>query len=283
MASPLKSFEDERAYIRNLSPSKNTQHTYVMTYNKLRKVIETPVLLRDASQDFLIQSVKDVSESAQTRNVALSVIFRVREGMNNAKLELFRIQNNKKRNRDTIAKQSAEFKKYENVEYNDLSAYVEQQFKNKDYVSHIVNYLLVHKNVRNQDVNVYITSDKSDDLEGNYIQIINGSRVRYVRNNYKTFSTYGRKSNDITTKSFVKSVIELHKQYGDNYHILGKDIKSTSLTKKITSYTMMGMTEASIFKVVLKTFREDPDVLKNISLNRGTSLDVIVNEYDVMS
>jgi len=283
MASPLKSFEDERAYIRNLSPSKNTQHTYVMTYNKLRKVIETPVLLRDASQDFLIQSVKDVSESAQTRNVALSVIFRVREGMNNAKLELFRIQNNKKRNRDTIAKQSAEFKKYENVEYNDLSAYVEQQFKNKDYVSHIVNYLLVHKNVRNQDVNVYITSDKSDDLEGNYIQIINGSRVRYVRNNYKTFSTYGRKSNDITTKSFVKSVIELQKQYGDNYHILGKDIKSTSLTKKITSYTMMGMTEASIFKVVLKTFREDPDVLKNISLNRGTSLDVIVNEYDVMS
>jgi len=283
MASPLKSFEDERAYIRNLSPSKNTQHTYVMTYNKLRKVIETPVLLRDASQDFLIQSVKDVSESAQTRNVALSVIFRVREGMNNAKLELFRIQNNKKRNRDTIAKQSAEFKKYENVEYNDLSAYVEQQFKNKDYVSHIVNYLLVHKNVRNQDVNVYITSDKSDDLEGNYIQIINGSRVRYVRNNYKTFSTYGRKSNDITTKSFVKSVIELQKQYGDNYHILGKDIKSTSLTKKITSYTMMGMTEASIFKVVLKTFREDPEVLKNISLNRGTSLDVIVNEYDVMS
>jgi len=283
MASPLKSFEDERAYIRNLSPSKNTQHTYVMTYNKLRKVIETPVLLRDASQDFLIQSVKDVSESAQTRNVALSVIFRVREGMNNAKLELFRIQNNKKRNRDTIAKQSAEFKKYENVEYNDLSAYVEQQFKNKDYVSHIINYLLVHKNVRNQDVNVYITSDKSDDLEGNYIQIINGSRVRYVRNNYKTFSTYGRKSNDITTKSFVKSVIELQKQYGDNYHILGKDIKSTSLTKKITSYTMMGMTEASIFKVVLKTFREDPDVLKNISLNRGTSLDVIVNEYDVMS
>ena len=283
MASPLKSFEDERAYIRNLSPSKNTQHTYIMTYNKLRKVIETPVLLRDASQDFLIQSVKDVSESAQTRNVALSVIFRVREGMNNAKLELFRIQNNKKRNRDTIAKQSAEFKKYENVEYNDLSAYVEQQFKNKDYVSHIINYLLVHKNVRNQDVNVYITSDKSDNLEGNYIQIINGSRVRYVRNNYKTFSTYGRKSNDITTKSFVKSVIELQKQYGDNYHILGKDIKSTSLTKKITSYTMMGMTEASIFKVVLKTFREDPDILKNISLNRGTSLDVIVNEYDVMS
>ena len=283
MASPLKSFEDERAYIRNLSPSKNTQHTYIMTYNKLRKVIETPVLLRDASQDFLIQSVKDVSESAQTRNVALSVIFRVREGMNNAKLELFRIQNNKKRNRDTIAKQSAEFKKYENVEYNDLSAYVEQQYKNKDYVSHIINYLLVHKNVRNQDVNVYITSDKSDNLEGNYIQIINGSRVRYVRNNYKTFSTYGRKSNDITTKSFVKSVIELQKQYGDNYHILGKDIKSTSLTKKITSYTMMGMTEASIFKVVLKTFREDPDILKNISLNRGTSLDVIVNEYDVMS
>lgn len=283
MASPLKSYEDEREYVRNISPNKNTSHTYVMTYNKIRKVIEKPLMIRDADQDFLIQTIKDVSTSAQTRNVALSVIFRIREGLNNNKLELYRIQNNKQRNRDSLARQSAEFRKYENVDYMDLVKYTDQQFKNKDYVSHIVNYLLVHFNVRNQDVNVYITTDKSDDLEGNYIQIINGSRVRYVRNNYKTIATYGRKSQDITTKSFVKSAINLQKQYGDNYHILGKDIKPTSLTKKITSYTMLGMTEASVFKIILKTFRNDADILKNISENRGTSLPEIINEYDVIS
>lgn len=284
MDDRLKSYEDEREYLDEISKhNKNTHHAYLSAYNKLRSVIEKPLMIRDAPQDFLIQAVKDVSESAQTRNIVLSVLFRLREGLNNAKLELYRIQNNKKRNRDTIARQAEELKKYEHVTYFDLVNYTDAQYKDKNYVSHIVNYLLTHKNVRNQDVNVYITSDKSDDLTGNYLQIINGSRVRYVRNNYKTFATYGKKVIDITTKSFVKSVKELHNEYGDNYYILGEGIKPTSLTKKITSYTMLGMTEASMFKVILKMFRDDADILKNISDNRGTSLDVIVNEYDVIS
>ena len=61
------------------------------------------------------------------------------------------------------------------------------------------------------------------------------------------------------------------------WQALGED----SIAKKIRSYTLNGMSESDMNKIFVTQVAEIKDMakLRKISENRGTSLEVLLNEY----
>ena len=61
----------------------------------------------------------------------------------------------------------------------------------------------------------------------------------------------------------------------------GKHLGEDSIAKKIRSYTLNGMSESDMNKIFVTQVAEIKDMakLRKISENRGTSLEVLLNEY----
>jgi hypothetical protein len=47
--------------------------------------------------------------------------------------------------------------------------------------------------------------------------------------------------------------------------------------------TYKGLGETMYFKIVVNHFRSDPNMLKQISYNRGTDINTILESYDIES
>jgi len=169
--------------------------------------------------------------------------------------------------------------KHENLDIDSMIKYDElvQYLKLQSNVSYIINYLLLYYCTRNRDLNLTIDErkDKIPDT-GNWL-LIGADKVIFVRNDYKTYNTYGQLVFDITNKTFIKYVKQLYKK-GDT-----KLLKSISLDKEIRNYTMKGLSETEICKVVIHNFLTNnrySEVLE-ISKRRGTSLDALLQNYNV--
>jgi len=138
----------------------------------------------------------------------------------------------------------------------------------EDYKSYIINYLLYHYSVRNLDLQLEIINN-GDEIQPdkNYL-IIMKTRIKYLRQNYKTHTTYGDKIITITNKDFYKAVIE----YNDKYLL-----KTKNLTNELKKYIVLGLNETTFARAMLK----DAGVKEadKIGKSRGTSLNVIEQHY----
>ena len=100
--------------------------------------------------------------------------------------------------------------------YETYAYYIDEVYKAKNWKSYIVNYLLFKYGVRNLDLDLIITRDKSavskinnKDSEVNYLYITPSNKyIRYIRNRYKAVNSYGRKVIDITAKKFINAANE---------------------------------------------------------------------------
>jgi len=142
-------------------------------------------------------------------------------------------------------------------------------FIKKDFASSAILYLLLTFKVRNADLMVNIVTKKPTDNTKNYL-LLRPSSVVYIRNDYKTFKTYGQKKHRIVNKMFVESIQKLST-------LIHKDLSNiTRVIKKITGgYTEADLMKRSVFEA--KGLR----AYKKISDNRGTSLQVMADSYNI--
>jgi hypothetical protein len=128
-------------------------------------------------------------------------------------------------------------------------------------------YLLLNLNVRNLDLVARVTYETPEET-GNWLIVSNGF-VLYLRNNYKTFKTYGQLSNVIKDKRFLYAV-----------GLIDSLLTETQLlhiqVKKITK----GWTETQVMKVAVK-HASSIGQMDTLSKNRGTSLPVMAQSYNV--
>ena len=90
----------------------------------------------------------------------------------------------------------------------ELKDYLNAASKARDHKRFIINYLLIHFSVRNKDLDLIITDNKDViDDENNYLYLAN-SYCMFIRNNYKTFKTYGQKKFPIKSTKFTRAVRE---------------------------------------------------------------------------
>jgi hypothetical protein len=158
------------------------------------------------------------------------------------------------------------------VKYDDLLKYLSVQ-SNTGY---IINYLLIHYCVRNRDLDLII-GEYEDEIpdSGNHL-LIDGDKVIYVRNDYKTYTTHGKLVFNIAHKLFVKTVKQMYKK-GET-----KLLKTKTIDKEVRAYTMQGLSETEIAKIVVHHFlmSNKYSEIFELSKRRGTSVDTLLQNYN---
>ena len=169
--------------------------------------------------------------------------------------------------------------KHENLDIDNMIKYDElvQYLKLQTNVSYIINYILLYYCTRNRDLNLTIAEYSGEIPDTANWLLIHEDKIIFVRNDYKTYNTYGQLVFDITNKTFIKYAKQLYKKNDT------KLLKSKGLDKEIRGYTIRGLSETEICKIVVYHFLTSnrySEILE-ISKRRGTSFDALLQNYNV--
>jgi hypothetical protein len=148
----------------------------------------------------------------------------------------------------------------------------------------IINKLLLASNCRNTDLNAIIITTQREyedmDQDLNYLYVDENNDIRFIRNAYKTAKTYGSKVTKITSKklSIAIRVMKIHTA-DDGHHLIPKTYRGDNLARYIKKMTF-GIGETKLMKIVLAE-RNSLAKAKQISVNRGTSLETLQSNYNI--
>jgi hypothetical protein len=270
--------------------SVSTMSSYRNNYNKMIDALDG-LEITEVSENTIIKAINTSGiENPHTRNALLNINIIVRslpdyqlgvsdliEKRSSLTTEIFNRTKEKNNNIDLPS-------------YDKLIEFMNEQYDKGNYRGYVINYLLLNYQVRNQDLDFTIvkTRKEMDDKTRNYLWVnVKTKAVIYQRNIYKTAKVYGSLEASIKDAKFMKSIKvisnlqDINKK--DNNH--GKEgvfIKNvSSLPKIISRYTLDELGEGRYCKVVVNHFRNDPDMINTISLNRGTSLKTLMFSYNI--
>jgi len=177
----------------------------------------------------------------------------------------------------------------------ELLAHENRLYIDGEWTGFIITHLLRVLSTRNKDLDLKIIPADRSKRKGiagdknNYL-ILRSNNIQVIRNNYKTFKTYGQKKNLVPSRKLNKAVRELIAERDltlgkDTINLLstkaGESMGEESIAKKIRKYTFRGLSESDYNKVFTSEVAEIKDLkkLEKISKNRGSSLEVILQEY----
>lgn len=148
----------------------------------------------------------------------------------------------------------------------------------------VINKLIINKNVRNKDLVAEIVSKtgqlKKMKPDKNYLYI-HKNEATYIRNDYKTAKTYGELKSDLDEPKqkikMVKALRIIQKKTPDRQLI--PLTKINDLSNYVVSKTN-NLGETKLMKMVLKKNNTLGDA-KKISVNRGTSLETLQQNYNI--
>ena len=256
---------------------------YKSQYAKLFKLLGGDMPIASFSEKQIIKAVKTLS-NPNGQQALLNIGIQVLRMSGNEPTELTELRdNNKVKIKDLT--------KLKNVElaatlpsYDDLLAHIDSLFESNNWTDYVINYLLVNFQVRNKDLLFDIVLKKKDmvDATKNYMWWNRSlKKIVYIRNNYKTVGTYGVKENIITDPNFILAIkrILAHQKAND---LAGVFIPNESqLGYYICKASFNKICEGKTVKIVINHFRNNIDKLKEISNNRGTSVDTLLSNYDI--
>ena len=150
-------------------------------------------------------------------------------------------------------------------------------FEDKKYKEYIVNYLMFHYGVRNQDVNVEIKKSKPKLIiqdTKNYL-IYKPKEIKYIRYDYKTVKTYHPQTIIIKDPKFMTAVKEVGEGFlMDETKQLGNELRKMLIFK---------LSESDIFKMLIDEAYKNKDTerINELSKTRGTDINTIKENYHV--
>ena len=127
-----------------------------------------------------------------------------------------------------------------------------------------------------EDVNVVIVKSMKEanaNPDKNYL-VIQGSKIKYIRNKYKTVKKYGKQSHIISDSNFVSAV----KKHGE-----GELLKGSQIGNVLRKLMIRKMGEADVMKMMIDYYfdKGDTEAINKIADTRGTSIDTIKKFYNV--
>jgi len=273
--------------------SKITNNVYNSNYKKLRDLLGD-VDIASVSQKKVIETAETIdNRNTQQSLINIAYLIRKHEGLAINELETFRKKN------QTFLKD----KIYETntalvdslPSYDELVNFIDGLLKDQKYTQYVINYLLLHCQVRNADLNFDFVQFKRDtkDESKNYLWYSSKSKtVHYIRNVYKTakivkpngeITGYGQKIIKITDPAFIKvmKILVNYEKKENKPIVFFPNLETLAYHIKKMTYKNLG--ETMYFKIVVNKFRSDPNMLKQISDNRGTDINTIFENYDIES
>ena len=169
--------------------------------------------------------------------------------------------------------------------YKELKNAIKNEMDPKKY---IVSFLMYKLTCRNQDIalaDLHAKPKENYDENRNHL-IVDGSKIIFIRNRYKTIKKYGQKKNVINVKKFtdmVNTFLADSEKKALFSQRNGGEITGSSIASYLKKFIVLGLNEGQIVKIVLKQADETGsyNMLRTISNNRGTSISVLLSEYDI--
>lgn len=266
---------------KNNEMSINTKKTYQTSYNRLvnsglfsKSITETPNLE-------IIENIKSITDKAESRNALITICVRLKKNAEKSIIELehFRVQNNTDRLNEIKTKKPDMIS--DGITLKTLLDNEEVLYNSKLYVKYIVNYLMNHYGVRNQDVNVLIIKNRKSIIPNENYLLVRKTKIEYIRDNYKTKSVYGVKEITIKDKKFINTVLQLERQEGEPLLKTqrGERLSSESQNRVIQDLTYNGLGEGRICKILVGEYKYDDAKLNELSNTRGTNRADIMKHY----
>ena len=269
------------------SKSDATKKQYRIQYNKLLKLTEKPIA--ETSEKKIIELLDDI-ENKNNSQALLNIALLVRK-LNKLSVKQLEDKREKDKKKIFTAIKEKNIDLKDNLpDYKEIVEYTDYLFEKSEYTDFIINWLLINIQVRNQDLDFTIVTRKKDanDKNKNYMWV-QPNKLTYIRNVYKTAKIntpdgetgYGKKTNVITNPKMIlamKRVMGCQKSGLD----CGTFIPNKSaIAYHIAHSTYKQLGETRYFKIVVNHFRNNLDKIKEISYNRGTSIQTVLNFYDI--
>lgn len=271
--------------------TKQTEANYKNIYFKIYNQLDT--YIKDTTQDKLLDVIKEISNDKPTNEWTYINIPIMIKQLYNYKYD--KLDNRRQQLRD--AREA--YTKEENNKKSEilpslkvLKDFTEAKYKSGDYISFIINNLLITFGLRNKDLDLFITNKEElkkrnesvNDTNNikNYI-IIKKTEIDIIINEYKTIQTYGQKRFTLKSNKMIKALNELP----INSYLLsanGSRISDLGLNKYIQNRTYNGLSEGDYFKILIKdamTKSNSLELLKYYSRTRGTSAETIIQNYNI--
>jgi len=287
--------EFEEYLSANQHLSKLSKRTYETNYKKLRYGLdELREIAEEDITDYLDGLLQDQKIHANTYVNILGVAIQVRKHFQKpvAGLMKQKLIYSEKVKQNRQAKNIATLEEGAHSE-RDLFNHLEMLFAQQNWREYIINFLLVHYHCRNKDLNLIltdsITSAKSDTTK-NYLVVV-PSYVTMIRNDFKTSGKYGQKKDRISQSKFkfaVDSFIEERGGLSQGHLFLlstgvNAPVLDDSVQKYIAHKTLDKIGQSSYNKIIVTEAvkRKDLKKLREISTRRGTSLEILLDYYDL--
>ena len=274
--------ESEIALFTNSMSSKsvNTQRAYKTQYNKLAKLIVTDAVHQNSEKTLIGLANDQSNANSQQALLNIGILIRKLYDLPVDKMIKFR-----DRNKVKLQEHVKEANQYlSNLPtLKDLEDFTDHLYDNKEYLDYAINFLLLEYNVRNADLALEIVTKKRDasDNTKNYLWLA-PKKIVYVRNNYKTSDTYGKKEHIITDKKFmtaIKYLLKCQNKKDTNKMCFFPSVEQAGYVVKKASYQQLG--SGTYFKIAVDTHRNDLQKIKEMGVNRGTATDTVIDSYNI--
>lgn len=255
-----------------------TKKSYKTSYRKLRDILQKPIA--DTAQDTTAKAIMASTDNINSAQALINIAVIIREKIKKMPIdELVEQRTTNKAEVTEALKQANLYTVLPSLE--ELDNFIETLWKQSKYRDYIVNYLIRHHYVRNQDLMFDIVETKRETLEDpekNYLWLDRKKQVvHYIRNNYKTAKTYGQKVTKIDNERFLRAVKVCNRQM----YCFPLTTEPDKIGYHVSKLTLNQIGEGKMLKAVINHYRDDISRLKEISQSRGTNLEVLLTSYNI--
>ena len=266
-------------YISHTNLSTSTKKTYSLNYkNYLEQFENANKIITKESIDMIVEYIATLEKSNNTKMMLIAILINLMNfnGYDTREIKIIQSAMFDTKKKDTIIRKNE--KEHVLPSLKVIETYNKSLLKQENYREYIINFILLNYNVRNQDLDLEIVFKKKDvDNENNFL-LVRATDVVYIRNKYKTFSNYGKKTHIIRSRPFTRAC-QRFVESGDTKILT----KNSNLTQEISKYTYNGLSESDYLKIVIHSidFNKDLRKLDKIGERRGTSTAVLISEYSI--
>lgn len=271
-------YEEFTAFLDNSDRSYATKKSYRTSYRKLRDILGKNVA--DTAQDTTSKAIMAATENINSAQALINIAVVIREQMKKMPVdELIEQRVTNKAEVTENLKQANLFTALPTLQ--EFDDFLETLWKKDNYRSYIVNYLIRHHYVRNMDLIFDIVESKRETLEDptkNWLWLDRKKQcVHYIRNNYKTFKTYGQKVTKIDNERFLRAVKVCNRQM----YCFPLTDSPDKIGFHVQKLTLGALGEGAMLKIIIQHYKGDYQKLKEISQSRGTNLETLMSSYNI--
>ena len=268
----------------------NTKNNYTSYYNRLLILLETDTVIENSNKK-IIELLNSTDISPNSIKTFITIIIRIKRTAGVSVDDLISYRNGK------LSKQIEKYDSDKKVElnetlpsYDDIKKYMNNLLNEDLHREYIINYLLINYGVRNADINLLITTDKSVTLKRNTLKMnylyVTPRYIIYQRNDYKTVAVYGKKSYKIVNLSFRNAVSILlanRKECRLLFDCDGDTYNDKQVGNRVLNATYNNIGETSYFKILIKHYNNfsNIEMVRFLSQSRGTDLNTVFKYYNI--